>query len=53
MREIGEHTHSLFVQFVDLILFHLFIMHFPLPFMFVVLVTDNTDDDERDKADVQ
>ena len=52
MGEIGEHAHPFLMQFVDLVLLHLFVAEFPFPFMFIVLVADDFRDDERNHAEV-
>ena len=49
MREVGEHTHTFFVQFVFLLMFQLFVLGLPFPFMFEVLsLYDGYHDDRQD-----
>ena len=40
------------MQFVDLILLHLFVAKFPFPFVFIVLMTNDSHDDECDYTKV-
>ena len=41
--EVGEHSHPFFMPFVDFFLFHLLETDFPFSFLFVLLVSNESD----------